>query len=127
VDKPLKSVTHGHCDATPTLDRCQIIGLGRIRLPCDLSLITSHISDCRQLIDIHISHGSVATYLRCGGMFKYELVANLPVSPTAKTNSESRLTFGEVMGNSLLSCLLTHGVECNRVFSFTLSIVRGKN
>jgi len=28
-----------------------------------------------------ISQGSVATYLRCGGLFKYELVANLPLSP----------------------------------------------
>jgi len=43
-----------------------------------------HISDCCQFSDIHISQGSVATYLRCGGIFKYELVANLPVSLTVK-------------------------------------------
>jgi len=30
-----------------------------------LSLITIHISDCCQFSDIHISRGSVATYLRC--------------------------------------------------------------
>ena len=46
----------------------------------DLSLITMHISDCCQFSDIHISQGSVATYLRCGGIFKYEFVANLQVS-----------------------------------------------
>jgi len=34
--------------------------------------------------DIHISQGSVATYLRCGGIFKYEFVANLPVSLSVK-------------------------------------------
>jgi len=40
-------------------------------LSCDLSLITMHISDCCQFSDIHISQGSVATYLRCRGIFKY--------------------------------------------------------
>jgi len=30
--------------------------------------------------DIHISQGSVATFLWCGGLFKYEFVANLPLS-----------------------------------------------
>jgi len=53
-------------------------------LSCDLSLITVHISDCCQFSDIHISQGSVATYLRCGGIFKYRFVANLPVSLPVK-------------------------------------------
>jgi len=53
-------------------------------LPFDLSLITIHISDCRQFSDTDISQGSVATYLRCGGIFKYEFVANLPLSLSAK-------------------------------------------
>jgi len=43
-----------------------------------------HISDCCQFSDIHISQGSVATYLRCGGIFKYEFVANLPMSLSVK-------------------------------------------
>jgi len=43
-----------------------------------------HISDCCQFSDIHILQGSVATYLRCGGIFKYEFVANLPVSLLVK-------------------------------------------
>jgi len=51
---------------------------------CDLSLITMHISDCCQFSDIHISQGSVATYLRCGGIFKYCFVANLPKSLPVK-------------------------------------------
>ena len=38
----------------------------------------------------------------CGGIFKYEFVANLPVSLQWK-NCENRLTFGEVMGKSLVS------------------------
>jgi len=35
-------------------------------------------------LNIDISHGSVATYLRCGGIFKYDFVANLPVSLSTK-------------------------------------------
>ena len=73
-------------------------------LPCDLSLIAIHISDCRQFSDIHNSQGSVATHLRCGGIFKYESVANLPLSPWAKFFFENRSIFGEVIGKRLVSC-----------------------
>ena len=45
---------------------------------------TIHISDCCQFSDIHISQGSVATYLRYDGIVKYEFVANLPVSLPVK-------------------------------------------
>jgi len=45
-----------------------------------LQLLLEH----RDFLIIDISHGSVATRLRCGGIFKYELVANLPVSQTVK-------------------------------------------
>ena len=68
-----------------------------------------HISDCCQFSDIHISQGSVATYLRRGGIFKCEFVANLPLSLPVK-ELENRLTFGEVMGKSLVSCFLRHSV-----------------
>jgi len=66
-----------------------------------LQLLLEH---CDFLI-IDISQGSVATRLRCGGIFKYELVANLPVSQPVKEfkNFENRLTFGEVIGMSLVS------------------------
>ena len=50
-----------------------------------------------------ISKGSVATYLRCDGIFKYGFVANLPLSKPVK-ECENRLTFGEIMGKSLVSC-----------------------
>jgi len=35
-------------------------------------------------LNIDISQGSVATRLRCGGIFKYELLANLPLSVPVK-------------------------------------------
>jgi len=55
-------------------------------------------------LTIHISQGSVATcFLRCGGIFKHEFIANLLTSLAVK-KFENRLIFGEVMGNSLVSC-----------------------
>jgi len=33
-----------------------------------------------RFLNIDISQGSVATHLRCGGIFKYEFVGNLPMS-----------------------------------------------
>ena len=53
-------------------------------LPCDLSLITLHISDWHHFSDLHISQGSVATCLRRDGIFKYDFVANLLPSPSVK-------------------------------------------
>ena len=35
-------------------------------------------------LNIDISQGGVATRLGCGGIFKYGLVANLPMSPPVK-------------------------------------------
>ena len=52
-------------------------------LSCDSSLTAIRISDCREFSGIHISQGSVATQLRCGAIFKYEFVANLPVNEAA--------------------------------------------
>jgi len=50
-------------------------------------------------------------YLRCGGIFKHDFVANLPLSELAKKNCENRLIFREFAGKSLVSCFLTHGVH----------------
>ena len=47
---------------------------------CLLQLLLEHC-DC---LNIDISQDSVVTRLRCGGIFKYELVANLPVSLRVK-------------------------------------------
>jgi len=47
-------------------------------------------------------------------MCKCEFVANLSLSLLVK-KFENQLTFGEVMGKSLVSCFLTHGVD---IFSY---------
>ena len=36
------------------------------------------------VFDINVSHGSVATRLRCGGMFHNNFIANLPLSLSVK-------------------------------------------
>jgi len=53
-------------------------------LPCDVSLKLQYIFQIDAIFDIRISQGSVATCLRRGGIFKYEFVANLLLSPPVK-------------------------------------------
>jgi len=53
--------------------------------------------------DIHISQGSVATCLKRGGIFKHQFVANLLPSLLVK-KFENRITVGDVMAKSLVSC-----------------------
>ena len=48
-----------------------------------VSLLQLLLKHC-DFLNIDISQGSVATCLRCGGIFKYELVANLPMSLPVK-------------------------------------------
>jgi len=47
------------------------------------SLLQLLLEHC-DFLNIDISQGSLVTRLRCGGIFKYELVANLPVSLPVK-------------------------------------------
>jgi len=47
------------------------------------SLLQLLLEHC-DFVNIDISQGSVATYLRCGGIFKHKFVANLPVSLPVK-------------------------------------------
>ena len=46
------------------------------------------------ILNTDISQGSVATYLRCGGIFKYEFVANFPVSLAVKEFRKSVTIWG---------------------------------
>jgi len=50
----------------------------------DLLLIAIPVSNYHLFSDINISQGSVATRLRCGGIFSYHFSANLSVSLTMK-------------------------------------------
>ena len=61
-------------------------------------------------LNIDVSQGSVATRSGCGGVFKYGFVTNFLLSLEVK-EFENRLIFGEVMGKSLVSYFLTHGVH----------------
>jgi len=51
----------------------------------DLPLIAILVSNCHLFSAITISQGSVATRLRCGGIFSYNFTANLSPSLTMNT------------------------------------------
>ena len=60
-----------------------------------------------QFSDIHISQGSVATYIRCGGIFKQRLCYKF----TVESAGERILKIGwRSYGQKFSSCFLTHGV-----------------
>jgi len=82
-------------------------------LPCDLSLITIHISHWRHFPDIRISRGSVATRLRRGEIFKHDFVANLLPSLSVKNVWKSvniRWSYGQEFGVLFfdLKCILLY-------------------
>jgi len=84
------------------------------------SLLQLLLEHC-DFLNIDISQGSVATRLWFGEIFKYELVANLPVSLPVKKIA-NRLTFGEVMGKSLVSCFFE--TQCILFLFVFISITR---
>ena len=55
----------------------------------------------------HISQGSVATYLRCGGIFKHDFIAYIPLSLLAKKLVNIWGSYGQEFG---VLFFLTHGV-----------------
>jgi len=91
-------------------------------LPCDLSLITIHISDCRQFSYIHISQGSVATYVRCDWMLKYEFVENLPLSLSVKEFWKSLNIWGSYGQD--FPAFLIHSIDIRHARSFGLVFVK---
>ena len=70
-----------------------------------------HISDCCQFSGIHISQGSVPIYLRCGGIVKYEFVANLPVSQPVKEFWKSVNIWGSYGQEFSVLFFLRHSVH----------------
>jgi len=69
----------------------------------DLPLIRILVSNCHLFSDITISQGSVATRLRCGGIFSYHFTANIsPRLYTSERIIENRLRFNKVTAMSLV-------------------------
>ena len=54
------------------------------RLIVSRALCAGALTCRKQFLNINISHGSVITHLRCGGMFHNDLIANLPLSLSVK-------------------------------------------
>ena len=61
-------------------------------------------------MNIKVSQNSVATCLRCGGIFSGLVVAQSLLSLLVK-NFEDRSLFGEVMRERSVSCFFTRGVD----------------
>jgi len=62
------------------------------------------------ILTIYVLHGSVATQLKCGGMFNNYLIADCPENVPVKS-CENRLIFGKVMGCDKEGHFLGHSVE----------------
>ena len=78
-------------------------------------VITIHISDWRLFSDIHISQGSVATYLRCDGIFKDDFVENLPQSLAVKELLKSVNIWGSYGQEFSVVCFFdSHSVVKNQ-------------
>jgi len=61
-------------------------------VPYDLQIITVPVSNCRLFSNVNISQGSVATRIRCGGIFSYHFAAVCKF--IAQSNSERILKIG---------------------------------
>ena len=46
--------------------------------------LTRYLFQTNGSFDINVSHGSVATHLRCGGIFHNDFIANLPLGLSVK-------------------------------------------
>ena len=53
-------------------------------LPCDMVVFLLYTVTIQQFFGINISHGSVATYLRCGGIFDNHFIANFILNVVIK-------------------------------------------
>jgi len=84
----------------------------------DLPLITIPVSNCHLFLDITISQGSVATRLRCGGIFNYHFTANLSLSLTLKEFWKSIKIWQSYRHELGGPAFLEH----NAVFAYTISM-----
>jgi len=61
----------------------------RSSIACLLPVIRIHNYRMSLVADVNILQGSVATRLKCGGIFKYDYVANLLLSPLVEELGKS--------------------------------------
>ena len=66
------------------------------------SRIYMYNSDFGDLKKNYVSHGSIATQVKCGKIFNNYFIANCPQYVTMKDYFENRLLFGKDMKNKLM-------------------------
>jgi len=80
-------------------------------IPCDLLLITVHVSSCCCFSDINISRGSLATHLRSGEKFYYRFITNLLLSLSVKEFRKSvSIIIGKVIVKNIVALFSGLGV-----------------
>ena len=67
-------------------------------VPCNLSLITTFVGECRSFSDINVPQGSVATHMRCDGIFSKWFAANLLGKSDSEKKFENRLRINRLAG-----------------------------
>jgi len=78
----------------------------------DLPLITTPSFKCHLFSGINISQGSVATRLRCGGIFSNHFTANLSLSLTMKEYWKSVKIYQSCRHEFGGAVFLEHSVQC---------------
>ena len=73
------------------------------------------LSKNKQFLNINISHDSLFTHLRCGGIFHNDLIANLPLSLSVKEFLKS-VNICEVTDNSIVGCFFDS--QCMSYFEY---------
>ena len=65
-------------------------------VPCNLSLITALLCDCRSFSDINVSQGSVATHTRCGGDFNFAACCKFTGESDSEKNYTDRMRINDI-------------------------------
>jgi len=87
-------------------------------VPCDLSLITIRVSNCRLFSDINISQGNIATHLRCGGITQLQISTDLASERILKI----RQNLTELPPWVWMSTFLEHSVYWKQCKTATLQL-----
>jgi len=82
----------------------------RVILPFDMVVFLLYTVTIQQFFGINISHGSVATYLRCGGIFDNHFIANFILNVLVKELWKSVHIWRRYGQKSSVLLFLTHGV-----------------
>ena len=77
VSEPEEDILSMHCDSKTILINAANYCY---HLIVEIYRLTQYLLRLMLVFDINVSHGNVATHLRCGGIFHYDFIANLSLT-----------------------------------------------